>query len=160
MGTGQLAKPPIFTTADRQAWRDFVTRAVARYGPGGSYWGAPYHNEFGANATPYPITAWQVWNEPNLKKYFSPGATIQQSAQKYATLLDIAPSAIRSRDTQAIKNKVLFAGMPGVGDSTAGIFLNNVYKVAGSKGDFDGASLHPYSCSVDGVRDEMVSFRE
>jgi hypothetical protein len=157
VGNGQLAQPPIYSAEDRQAWRDFVTRAVARYGPGGSYWGAPYHNEFGANAIAYPIMAWQVWNEPNLKKYFTPAATVQQSAQRYATILDIAATAIRTRDPKA---KVLFAGMPGVGDSTAGTFLNNVYKVAGSKGDFDATSLHPYSCSVDGVRNEMVAFRE
>jgi putative glycosyl hydrolase/Big-like domain-containing protein len=157
VGNGALAQPPIFSAEDRQAWRDFVTRAVARYGPGGSYWGAPYHNEFGASAVAYPITAWQVWNEPNLKKFFSPGANVQQSAARYATVLDIAAGAIRARAPTA---KVLLAGMPGVGDSTAGTFLNNIYKVSGSKGDFDAASLHPYSCSVDGVRDEMMSFRQ
>src|SRR5687768_9040157 len=37
VGSGNIARPPIDSPGDRQAWRDFLKAAVARYGPGGSY---------------------------------------------------------------------------------------------------------------------------
>ena len=87
VGNGAAARPPLGTAADIQAWQSFLRAAVARYGPGGSYWANGYRQRFGVDATPLPIRFWQVWNEPNLKKYFAPGATAYQSAQKYARLL-------------------------------------------------------------------------
>ena len=66
--------PPIDSAAEMQAWRNFLKAAVARYGPGGTYW-APGHTDqhYGASATPLPIKSWQIWNEPNLRKFFDPG---------------------------------------------------------------------------------------
>ena len=90
VGSGVLAQPPISSDADKQAWRDFLKAAVARYGPGGSYWTTDYPEQF-PGAAPLPIQSWQIWNEPNLKKFFSPGQNVQQSAQKYATLLADLP---------------------------------------------------------------------
>ena len=52
VGNGKLAQPPIASEADRQAWRNFLNAAVARYGPGGSYWSNAYLQRYGANATP------------------------------------------------------------------------------------------------------------
>src|SRR5437762_13561309 len=31
----------------------------------------PICQRYGANAKPLPITSWQVWNEPNLTKFFA-----------------------------------------------------------------------------------------
>ncbi len=56
-------------------WQNFLKAAVARYGPTGRYWTTRYRQLYGASATPLPIQSWQVWNEPNLKKYFDPGQT-------------------------------------------------------------------------------------
>ncbi|OLE35737.1 MAG: hypothetical protein AUG48_09790 [Actinobacteria bacterium 13_1_20CM_3_68_9] len=156
VGSGRSAQPPTGSVADKQAWQDFLQRAVARYGPGGSYWGAPYHQKFGASATPFPVQSWQIWNEPNLKKFFSPGQNVQQSAQKYATLLEISHDAIKSRDPNA---QIVLAGMPSYGDSTAWTFLDNIYRVPGIKNYFDAVAAHPYSCSLNGVRDGMARVR-
>ena len=45
---GSPATPPLGSTADRQAWKNFLKAAVARYGPGGSYWANGYRQQFGA----------------------------------------------------------------------------------------------------------------
>ncbi|HSE04158.1 MAG TPA: glycosyl hydrolase [Methylomirabilota bacterium] len=156
VGNGAAARPPLGTAADIQAWQSFLRAAVARYGPGGSYWANGYRQRFGADATPLPIQSWQVWNEPNLKKYFAPGATAYQSVQKYARLLEISHDAIKSRDAQA---QIVLAGMPAYGDVTAWRFLNNLYGISGAKGDFDVAALHPYARNVGGLRWTTEQFR-
>jgi hypothetical protein len=155
VGNGKLAQPPIASDADRQAWRDFLSAAVARYGPGGTYWSNAYLQRYGADAEPLPIRAWQVWNEPNLKKYFSPGSNVQQSAQKYATLLRISNAAIEGQNP---RSRTVLAGMPSYGDSTAWQFLRSMYQVPGVKNDFEGAALHPYGCTVDRMREGIVQF--
>jgi putative glycosyl hydrolase len=155
VGSGAVAQPPLSSSADQQAWRDFLKAAVARYGPGGSYWANGYQQQH-PGATPLPIQSWQVWNEPNLKKFFSPGQTVQQSAQKYARLLDISHEAIKTRDPQA---RIVLAGMPGYGDSTAWKFLGNLYQVSGFKSNFHAAALHPFAPNLDELRREIEQFR-
>ncbi len=156
VGNGAAARPPLGTVADIQAWQDFLRAAVARYGPGGSYWANGYRQRFGADATPLPVQSWQVWNEPNLKKYFAPGATAYQSVQKYARLLELSHDTIKGRDPQA---QIVLAGMPAYGDVTAWQFLNNLYGISGAKGDFDATALHPYARNVAGLRWTMDQFR-
>ena len=154
VGNGAIAQPPLSSAADQTAWKDFLTRAVSRYGPGGSYWGAPYHSKYGSSAVPLPVQHWQVWNEPNLKKFFTPGATVAQSAQKYANLLKISHDAIKAKDPKAL---IVLAGMPGFGDSKAWIFLDNIYAVAGIKNYFDVAALHPYARDINEFRTEVCN---
>ena len=74
------ARPPLDQPQDIQEWREFLRAAAARYGPGGSYWTTGYRQRYGANATPLPIQSWQIWNEPNLKKFFDPEGSDQASA--------------------------------------------------------------------------------
>ncbi|HXF00465.1 MAG TPA: glycosyl hydrolase [Solirubrobacterales bacterium] len=160
VGDGDPRQPPL-TAADRQAWRNFLRAAAARYGPGGSYWapGGKYEQDYGSSATPLPIQSWQVWNEVNLKKYFSPGSTTQQAANRYANLLAISHDAIKAKDPKA---KIVLAGMPNTshvaGSSTAWDFLNALYRVAGVTTDFDAAALHPYACDLDQVRTGLQKF--
>jgi hypothetical protein len=156
VGNGTLAQPPIGSSTDQTAWRDFVTRAVGRYGPGGTYWGTPYHSKYGASATPLPVQYWQIWNEPNLKKFFTPGSTVAQSAQKYATLLKISQPTIKAKDPKAL---IVLAGMPGFGDSKAWVFLDNLYAVSGIKAYFDVTALHPYARDITEFRSELLQFR-
>ena len=156
VGTGRLAQPPLNSAADQAAWKDFLTRAVSRYGPGGTYWGAPYHSKYGASAVPLPVQSWQIWNEPNLKKFFTPGSSVAASAQKYASLVKISHDAIKAKDPKA---QIVLAGMPGFGDSKAWIFLDNIYAVAGIKNYFDATALHPYARDLDEFRTELIMFR-
>ena len=147
-----MAHPPIDTAAHEQAWQDFLKAAVARYGPGGSYWGTPYHQQYGAGATAWPITSWQVWNEPNLPKSFAPSP----SANKYARLLQISHDAIKSQDPQA---QIVLGGLVAYATNTAWNFLGNLYQVAGAKGNFDVAALHPYSPDLNYFRNAIQQFR-
>jgi hypothetical protein len=149
---GAPARPPLARPRDVMAWRSFLRAAEARYGPGGSYWNAPYHQQHGANATPLPIQSWQIWNEPNLKKYFSP----QPSPAKYAQLLHVSHDALHNGDPKA---QVVLAGMPGYGDVSASEFLRRLYGVAGVKSYFDATALHPYGRDVYQSGQEITRFR-
>ena len=149
---GAPAHPPLDGPPGLRAWRTFLRTLVARYGPGGTYWATRYRQRYGARAVPQPIQSWQIWNEPNLKKYFAP----YPSAQTYARLLAISHDAIHSVDPQA---RIVLAGMPGHGDVKAWDFLNRLYSVAGVKSKFDAAALHPYARDLDRQRQEIQRFR-
>jgi hypothetical protein len=161
VGNGDPRQPPLGTAADIKAWQNFLKAALARYGPGGTYWalGGPYDQEYGAGATPLPVQSWQIWNEVNLKKYFSPGSTTQQAANRYARLVAISHDAIKAKDPRAT---IVLAGMPNTshvsGSSTAWDFLSALYNVSGVKGDFDAAALHPYGCDLDQSRNGLQRF--
>jgi Bacterial Ig-like domain len=151
--------PPIDTPAHEQAWKDFLQAAVGRYGPGGTYWSTVYPQQYGAGATPYPITAWQVWNEPNLKKFFDPSGTNATLAQKYAQLLRISHNAITGVDPNA---QIVLAGNPGYppgGGPKAWEFLGSLYAVPGIKNYFDVAALHPYASDLNHVQLEVGKYR-
>jgi hypothetical protein len=153
------ARPPIDTAFHRGAWRNFLKAAVARYGRGGSYWTNGYPERYGADATPLPVQSWQVWNEPNLKKYFDPEGSSEQSPGKYARLLRISHDAIKSQDSEA---EVVLAGNPGYppsGGLRAWDFLDRLYSVGAVKGYFDAAALHPYSQDVEGLRLQIQRIR-
>ncbi len=150
--------PPIDTAAHEQAWQTFLYKAVARYGPGGSYWANGYRQTYGADAEPLPIKAWQIWNEPNLTKRFNPGGTDAGSVQKYARLLALSRDAIKGRDPGA---QIVLAGNPAYppsGNLKAWDFLDALYGIPGAKGDFDVAALHPYASTVGAFRSEIQSF--
>ncbi len=153
------ARPPIDSESHVQAWRNFLKAAVARYGRGGSYWANGYLQRYGADATPLPIQSWQVWNEPNLKKFFDPEGSVEQSPKKYARLLRISHDAITSQDPQA---EIVLAGNPGYppsGGLRAWDFLDGLYAAGEVKGYFDAAALHPYSQDVAGLRRQIQRVR-
>src|SRR5215203_2033990 len=98
-GTGGIkavSRLPI-TGAARTGWVDFIGRAVARYGPAGSFWSE--HPEL----TRRPIRIWQVWNEPNFK-YFN----AKPSPGEYGKLVKISSIALTAADPGA---KVVLAGL-------------------------------------------------
>jgi polysaccharide biosynthesis protein PslG len=147
-----IARPPLDGLGDVQAWQNFLEAAVARYGRGGIYWAKKYRQRYGPDAKPLPVHSWQIWNEPNLSKYFAPSPSVEQ----YARLLQISHSAIKSKDPQA---GIVLAGMPGYGDVNAWDFLDSLYAVAGIKGDFDAVALHPYAPNLDELRLEIERLR-
>jgi hypothetical protein len=152
---GGDARAPLDRPQDINAWRTFLKALVGRYGPGGSYW-APngaYKQQYGANATPWPIQAWQIWNEPNLKKFYVP----YPSPQSYARLVKFSHDAIASKDPKA---QIVLAGMPGYGDVKAWDFLKTFYNQAGIRNYFDAVALHPYSSDIPHVRVQIQNVRE
>jgi hypothetical protein len=150
---GGAATPPTGGTKAQNQWRDLLRALVSRYGPGGSYWKFKYRQQFGAAAVPLPITAWQIWNEPNVKKYFTP----YPSPGQYARLLQISAPTIKQKDPRA---QIVLAGMPGYGDVTAWDFLKNLYGIAGIKAFFDAAALHPYAKDLTQFKQEIQRVRQ
>ena len=80
------ARPPLDSPEAERAWQDFLKALVNRYGPNGTYWTHEYQQQY-PDAIPMPIESWQVWNEPNLSKYFAP----KPSAPEYAHLVRHLP---------------------------------------------------------------------
>ncbi len=148
-----IAHLPVDNTTQIQAWQNFLKAVVNRYGPNGFYWTHGYRDQYGAAATPLPITSWQIWNEPNLKKYNVPYPV----PKTYGKLVVASHSAIKSVDPKA---QIILGGMPGSGDINAWDFLNQLYnKVPGIKNDFDAAALHPYASTLQKVQDQIGRFR-
>jgi hypothetical protein len=154
-GCSGPSRPPIGTTYAIQAWQTFLKALVDRYGPGGRYWSNGYLQQH-PGATPLPVHSWQVWNEPNLTKYFDPGGTVGQAAQKYAKLVQYAHDAIKAKDAGA---QVVLAGLLPNGNSLAWDFLNGLYGVSGFKNDFDVAALHPYAANLSEFTTDIQKFR-
>jgi polysaccharide biosynthesis protein PslG len=151
--TQKASRPPLGSAARQQAWRNFLAQVVDRYGPGGSYWGALYHNRFGAGAKPKAITAVQIWNEPTLPKFFP----AKQTAQKYAKLVRISDQAIAAASRRV---KVVLAGLTGLAKPRAWTFLGKLYRVKGIKRHFDATALHPYALTIRKFRSETRRFRK
>lgn len=130
-------QPPLGSKADQKAWRNFLTAAVNRYGRGGTYWRTTYHVHHPGKPA-RPITEWQIWNEPNLPKYFSK----KHATRNYARLVKISAKPIRRADGKA---QVILAGMPAFLHPAADKFLGRLYRVKGFKKSFDAAAVHPYA---------------
>jgi hypothetical protein len=122
-GDGDQTSPP----ADPAAFGAFMTALVARYGPDGTLWAER------PDLPRLPIRAWQIWNEPNLTRYWSR----QPFARSYVKLLRAAYAAVHAADPAAT---VVLAGLPN--ESWAA--LRRIYK-AGGGGHFDAVALHPYT---------------
>jgi hypothetical protein len=90
---------------------------------------------------PMGVHAWEIWNEPNLSRFWSPKA----DPAAYTALLKAAYPAIKSADPNAT---VVSAGLsPAVNngrDMSPLTFLAKVY-VHGGKGSFNAVGYHPYS---------------
>jgi hypothetical protein len=126
--------PPIYSASDEAAWRDFVSAAVDRYGPGGTFWQT-------FSGTPHPVNAWQVWNEPTSPAYFAP----RPDVSKYVQLLKISHAAIKGADPHA---QVVLAGVFGTPLAAGGgidmpEFFKRLYAVPGAERYFDIAAVHP-----------------
>ncbi len=150
------SRPPIDSAKDKAAWQNFVKAVVGRYGPNGYYWTHGYKQTYGASAVPLPITSYQIWNEPNLKKYFIP----YPAPKEYAQLLQLSSNAIKSVDPKA---KIVLGGMPGNGDVKAWTFLDALYKqvkVPNVARYFDAAALHPYADTIAHVQSQVTQIRQ
>jgi polysaccharide biosynthesis protein PslG len=120
-------------SADMARW---AVMLVDRYGPNGSLW------QSNPGVTARPITAWQIWNEPNLKQYWYP----KPNAGQYRSLLRTVGDAIKSRDPDA---EIVTAGMPDSRLKSAirlAPYLKALYKGGGSSA-FDTLAINSYAVS-------------
>src|SRR5262249_9850595 len=52
---------PVQNVQQVSGWQNFVTQAVHRYGPSGTFWAE------NPSLPPRPIRTWQIWNEENFE---------------------------------------------------------------------------------------------
>jgi hypothetical protein len=120
---GVPASPP----RDPGALAALVPALVARYGPHGSLWAQ------NPQVPARPIRAWQVWNEPNLTRYWN----APRWARGYVALLKATHRALRRADP---RSQTVLAGLP----NASWLALRAIYR-AGARGSFDVVALHPYT---------------
>lgn len=109
----------------------FLAALVARYGPGGSLWAER------PDLPARPVRRWQLWNEPELVRYFTPGRSPNGWARPYVRLLRAGAQAVRAGDPSAT---IVAAGLTG----RTWEDLRKLY-AAGAKRWFDVAAIHPFS---------------
>ena len=137
------------TASQRAAWSRFLQKVVRRYGPRGSFWsqnpGVPKR----------PVRNYQIWNEENFVFFTEP-----RSPSLYGALLKASHSAIRSVDRRA---KVITGGLFMHPKRSQGIqgttFLNQLYRVRGIKGAFEGVAIHPYAKDASLLRPDINAIR-
>ena len=127
----------------------FLTALVGRYGPDGSLWAEQ------PGLPKLPIRDWQIWNEPNLTRYWTP----QPFARRYVRLLRASRRSLRAADPGS---RTILAGLP----NESWIALRRVYRAHG-RGAFDAVALHPYTGRprnvvrlVEFARREMRRYRD
>ncbi|HEY3019314.1 MAG TPA: hypothetical protein VGJ32_03935, partial [Solirubrobacteraceae bacterium] len=77
----------------------FAAALARRYGSRGTYWRE--HPE----VPRHPVTAWQIWNEPNLLPYWCG----KPNARQYVALLKATYPAVKAADPRA---EIVTAGIP------------------------------------------------
>jgi hypothetical protein len=161
-GAGGLAAPAHLPVSGigRTGWASFLTAAVARYGPGGSFWAEH------PGVPPRPIRAWQIWNEPNFKYFIA-----KPNPAEYGKLVKISYTALRAADPGA---QVVLAGLfarPKGSRTAAGKhkslnwyasdFLDRMYALTpGIKTRFNGVALHPYTIRAKELPEVTEEFRD
>lgn len=130
-------EPPV-TQFDLTKWRQFVTAAAARYKPSGA------------------IKEWQVWNEPNLKIFWTKG---KPDPREYAAFLKLTGKAIDRGDSSA---KTILAGMPERSNGPLPMrkYLKKLYKVKRFTKLFDAVAVHPFAENHKGVLGGVSRIRD
>jgi hypothetical protein len=161
-GAGGLKAPahlPV-SGAGRTGWASFLTAAVARYGPTGSFWSEH------PGVPKWPIRIWQIWNEPNFKYFIA-----KPNPAEYGKLVKISYTALRAADPGAkIVLAGLFARPKGARNASgkhkslnwyASDFISQMYKTTpGIKTRFNGVALHPYTIRASELPAVTEEFRK
>jgi hypothetical protein len=135
----------MYPPRDFHQYAEFVQELVKRYGPHGLFWAKPAAGSGVLGLFPpppkkkLPITAWQVWNEPDVPAFWPTGP----DPAAYTELLRVTHDAIKRIEPDA---EVVAAGL-STAELVQGHFLNGMYN-AGAKGLFDTLSIHPYAPDV------------
>ncbi len=156
-GSNNPGVPPL-NSRELQAWSSFLTAAVNRYRSGGQYWKA--HPGIPAK----PVESWQIWNEPNLPKYFAKdgaGAkSVPKPAKAYAKLVKSSDKAIHKADKHA---KVILAGLSSNAKKKKlepNTFIKKFLEAKKITKRFSAAALHPYAPKISKYESRISEFRK
>lgn len=113
-----------YPPSDMSAWRDIVRKLVLRYPK---------------------MAALEVWNEPNMRLFWHPGA----DPAHYAQLVKTAYSAVRGAGSKVpVLGGSVTVPPEGEGNMHVRPFLDAMY-ANGVKGRMHGLAIHPYPGDVD-----------
>ena len=104
---------------------------------------ARYAREVARRYGPLGVTAFEIWNEPNIAAFWQP----RPDPERYTELLTRAAAAIRAEIPSAT---IVTGGLSPASDRSDGreirdrTFLRRVYAAGGSEA-FDAVGLHPYT---------------
>lgn len=136
---------PVDTPAATAAWRDYLTAAVDRYGPGGEFW---LENPL---VPQRPVTVWQIWNEPNAFTNWA-----KPKAKEYGRLLALSAKTVRAADPSA---SVISAGVisqPVNRRAEDGdVFLKKMLRRKAAARAADAIAIHPYTGTVAEVKRQI-----
>jgi hypothetical protein len=158
-GSTNQAVPPLKGSA-LQAWKTFLKTAVKRYKKGGVFW------RDSPNLPERPVNSWQIWNEPNLAKYFAkpgnafPADPVPNAPKAYAKFVKASDKAVGGADKHA---KVILAGLSGNAKSRSTDphkFIKKFLKVKKVTKHFNAAALHPYASSINDYKSRVSKFRK
>jgi hypothetical protein len=137
-----------YPTSDPGPIGAYGAQLAARYGTTGSFWAQ--HPEVRRR----PITAWQIWNEPNLPFYWRP----HPSPRGYARMLCAASRQIKAVDPRA---EIVTAGLPKSHIHSSIWPSRYVPRMmrAGARGCFDTVALNAYAPTGRGVVRLVSGFR-
>jgi hypothetical protein len=142
---GSPSTLPVRTGVQRSGWKNFVTQAVLRYGPNGTFWSE------NPTLPRRPIRSWQIWNEPNFKYFVA-----RPNPAEYGKLVTLSSAAIKAVDpgAQVILGGLFARPIEATFNKKppqayfASTFLEQMYKsTPGIKSKFQGYALHPYTGS-------------
>ncbi|MBS1879805.1 MAG: hypothetical protein JST31_09845 [Actinobacteria bacterium] len=146
--------------AARAGWTAFISAAIARYGPNGTFWSER------PTVPKTPLRTWQIWNEPNFKYFVAKPNPIE-----YGQLVKLSSTAIKSADPGG---KAILAGLfarpKGARNARTGKhkslnwfasdFVAQMYKGnPGIKAAVGGVSLHPYVVNYSEMAPEIEELR-
>jgi len=126
-----VSSPP----KDPGDYADFLTALIGRYGPNGTFWAE------NPQVPKRPQRVWQVWNEPNLDRYWS---SPKPFAKPFVALLKAAHDAIKAADPGAT------VVAPGFGNRSWEA-MEQAYKAGMNHSMYDVAGMHPFSGRVANV---------
>jgi hypothetical protein len=136
------SRPPIFTAAQRNAWRTLLTEYARRWGSNGTFWAE--HPEIPKR----PITTWEIWNEPNLGNSIGGKA----SPRRFVRLLKISSAGLKAGDPAAqVLTGGLFPYHTLRNTTKLSKYLKAMYRVPGAADAFDALGIHPYAPRPAGV---------
>jgi polysaccharide biosynthesis protein PslG len=128
---GRATCPP----RSNATFSSFARALVRRYGTKGTLW------KERPGVRRLPITAWQIWNEPNLGMFYWCG---KANARRYVAMLRTVGEAIKKLDRRA---EIVTAGIPPSKLSGAvpiTRFIGQMYR-AGGKRAFDSLAINSYA---------------
>lgn len=136
---GQQLSPPL----NNQDYAEYARAFVARFGRRGAFWRAH------TNLPKLPVTAVEIWNEPNWPLFWQP----RPDPARYADMYLRARAAIRVVDPSV---RVMLGGLTvGSGD-----FVEAMLRVRpDARGNIDAFALHPYAATPDDAVELIAKLR-